>query len=271
MARPGPFPGMDPWLESRWAGVHHLLISFIQRQLNPQLRAIGLVARIDERVYVESTEGWSRVVRPDVHVVRSPVAPKAGGVSTDGGVALLDEPYVIALPSESPTVDFVEIVDAADQSKVITAIEVLSPTNKIDPRARREYRSKRDAYHAAGVNTVEVDLLRDGDPLTDVTLDRVPANLRAPYAVWVYRAYGPRGPQMEYYPAALRSPLPRFAVPLRETDADARLDLQAALDAAYDQGSYDLTDYNHPPAPPLGEEDAVWAAEQVAAWRAMIS
>lgn len=259
---------MDPWLESRWSGVHHLLITMIQGQLNPQLRAIGLVARIDERVYVEALEGWGRGVRPDVYVVRSPIPPpRSSGAAAATETVVLDEPFVIRALDESTTVGFIEIVDPADQAKVVTAVEVISPTNKIDPRARRQYLQKREEYWAAGVGTVEVDLLRDGDPLSDVPLHRVPAALRTPYTVWVRRGSPAGGLQVEYYPCPLRGRLPRVGVPLRHTDADAKLDLQAAFEAAYAQGSYDLTDYDRPPDPPLSPDDAAWARERIDAWR----
>lgn len=262
---------MDPWLESRWAGIHHLLITMIQGQLNPPLRALGLVARIDERVYVESVEGRGRGVRPRVFVVRSPVSPWRATPPVTGGLAtaaVVDEPIVLRVPDEPPTVGFVEILDAADQARVITAIEVLSPTNKIDPRARREYLRKHEEYRAADVSTVEIDLLRDGDPLIDVWPDLVPAELRTPYAVCVRRGWEAVRFEAEYYPVPLRSRLPRIRVPLRESDADARLDLGAALDAAYEQGSYDLTDYERPPEPPLNPADVAWARERIIAWRA---
>jgi hypothetical protein len=115
---------------------------------------------------------------------------------------------------------------------------------------------------------VEIDLLRSGEPLAEVTLDRVPPHLRTPYAAWVRRATGADSPRLEYYGIPLRQRLPRLRVPLRAMDADVRLDLQAAFDAAYEQGSYDLTDYDRPPEPPLAPDDDAWAQEQIAIWRA---
>jgi hypothetical protein len=51
----------------------------------------------------------------------------------------------------------------------------------------------------------------------------------------------------------LDQPLPTIPVPLRPPDADAVLDLQAALAAVYDEAGYDLSiDYTlTPPPPPL--------------------
>jgi hypothetical protein len=49
-------------------------------------------------------------------------------------------------------------------------------------------------------------------------------------------------------------------VPLRQTDADVSLDLQALLERCYDNGGYqnDL-DYEAQPDPPLESDDAAWA------------
>jgi len=64
---------MDPWLERRWSGFHLLLISHVQNQINRQVRSLGLVARADERVYIESLEGIGRSMKPDVYVaIRRP-------------------------------------------------------------------------------------------------------------------------------------------------------------------------------------------------------
>lgn len=34
---PGPFPGMDPWLESHWGDVHHSLVQYARDELQPLL------------------------------------------------------------------------------------------------------------------------------------------------------------------------------------------------------------------------------------------
>jgi hypothetical protein len=49
-------------------------------------------------------------------------------------------------------------------------------------------------------------------------------------------------------------------IPLRETDEDIRLDLQAIVEQAYRKGRYHLTiNYRRPPEPPLTGADARWA------------
>ena len=63
----------------------------------------------------------------------------------------------------------------------------------------------------------------------------------------------------EYYPISLQSKLPTIQVPLRPTDRDAPLDLQALLEQCYANGGYDDIDYNREPEPPLPPAAARWA------------
>ena len=59
----------------------------------------------------------------------------------------------------------------------------------------------------------------------------------------------------ELYPIKFWDQLPVIGVPLREEDDDAQVDLQAALDQAYEGGGYETTDYSEPLNPPLSPED----------------
>lgn len=265
MTRRGPFPGMDPWLESRWAHIHHSLVGLASDSLNDQLPD-DLLARIDERVYVGYTDGESRHILPDVAVLQTEGFPRTGG----GGLAMatVDEPVMLSLKDELPTEGYIEIVEARDESKIITAIEVLSPTNKLQSGPRREYRQKRREYHHAGVSVVEIDLLRCGKHLIDVPKDKIPERIRTPYKVCVRRSWSRNERAVEYYPIPLRSRLPRIRIPLRPTDPDAALDLQALLDNAYIRGRYDRTDYSRLLDPPLSDDDFSWAMDQVNVWKA---
>ena len=62
------------------------------------------------------------------------------------------------------------------------------------------------------------------------------------------------------YRVPLRKRLPIIRVPLRPGDSDAKLDLQSLINAAYENGGYDDTDYRLEPEPPFLPEDAEWAA-----------
>lgn len=63
------------------------------------------------------------------------------------------------------------------------------------------------------------------------------------------------------WPLGLRQNLPIIPVPLRAPDADAQLDLQAALHDIYDRARYRTYIYDGLPVPPLAPEDEVWARE----------
>jgi len=63
----------------------------------------------------------------------------------------------------------------------------------------------------------------------------------------------------EMYPLRLAEPLPAIRIPLRQTDADVTLNLQALIDQCYENGGYDTIDYHQPPLPPLDPDGAAWA------------
>ena len=58
----------------------------------------------------------------------------------------------------------------------------------------------------------------------------------------------------------LRTRLPVIRLPLRSTDPDVPLDLQAVIEQCYRNGGYDEDiDYRVEPDPPLDVADAHWA------------
>ena len=66
---------------------------------------------------------------------------------------------------------------------------------------------------------------------------------------------------MEAYRVPLREPLPTINIPLRENDADVRLNLQALIELTYENAGYDDINYARPPLPRLEGDDARWAEE----------
>lgn len=271
MNRRGPFPGMDPWLERRWGDIQHSLIGFARDSLNDQLPE-DLIARIDERIYVGYIDGGARQIIPDVSVLEmrssQRTEPREGTMGRGGvAVALVDEPIVFSLKDDLPAEGFIEIVEAKGNQKIITAIEVFSPTNKLQSGPRRDYLQKRREYHRAGVSVLEIDLLRQGRHLIDIPLTAISGALQTTYKVCVRRGWRRMAQEAEYYPIFLRSRLPRIRVPLRPTDSDATLDLQSLLDDAYVRGRYDRTDYTQLPFPPLNDEDMTWALQQIKQWQ----
>jgi len=198
----------------------------------------------------ELPEGDRRLLgRPDVFVVeRSP--DKAADLKTS--VAALSAPaQAQLLPLTITERDgFIEIQDALDRTRV-TAIELLSPSNKTPGSDRTQYLAKRDRYLETGVNLVEIDLLRGGPRLP---LHPPP---KGDYCVMVSRAVD--RPNVGVWPIQLRETLPTIPIPLRGSGATARLDLQAALHRVYDAAGYGDYIYDAESEPLLSEEDQNWA------------
>ena len=76
------------------------------------------------------------------------------------------------------------------------------------------------------------------------------------------RAWTPS--KAEVYSCPLRQRLPTVKAPLRPSDPDAMLDLQALIEQCYRRGRYegDLN-YAAEPEPPLAGVDAPWADEML--------
>jgi hypothetical protein len=246
-----PFPGMDPYLEQHWGDVHHNLITFAQGLLNEHLPR-DLRARVQERVLVE-LPSEERVYYPDVRVVEHE-RPGRGTAVAPSGVTLAEPLEVPFLEPE--TQGFLEIVETRPERRVITVLEILSPSNKYAGTGRDLYRRKQRDLAEGSISLVEIDLLRAGPHVLQVPLAQYPASYRTPYKVCVHRGWKASA---EIYPLPLREPLPAIRVPLRETDADAPLDLQALLAQVYRHGRYDDIDYTVPPVPPLDADDDAWA------------
>jgi hypothetical protein len=255
---PSPFPGMDPYLErpELWKECHTALIYLIHAQLNARLPD-GYAASTDIHVWLQEADGESRRVRrePDVFVSELSAGPAA--VTVESAVKLA--PAEIRLPIvQRRGSRFVTIYDKAD-NRVITAIEVLSPANKVSGPDRDAYLTKRDDYFLAQVNLVEIDLLRAGvrPPLGD--------QAPAPFDYYVMVCRHSEFPRAGFWPLGVRDPLPPVPVPLKSSDPDCSLDVRACLDRGYDEGRWARkVRYDLPPEPPLAGADATWALELLA-------
>lgn len=244
---PTPFPGMNPWLEHPgiWHGFHHLYIARLCRQIAGQV-APRYVVDIDDDVYIhdESGDAVGRF-RPDVGVSREEDSPRLGREAS-----AIHAPTLLELPREDvERIPYLKILDGEGR-EVVTVVELLSPTNKRRGENRTSYLAKRRAILAGDVNLVEIDLLRAHPPM--------PPD-RTPYAYSVVVVRRGRASVAEFWPIGLRDPLPVVPIPLRPGDVDARVDLKAALDGAYDDAAYESRVYKKPPDPPLSPEDEAWA------------
>jgi hypothetical protein len=266
-AKPSPFPGMDPWIEPVWRPFHNDYVGFLRRQLAAQLPD-DLYAQTEADVFVIDRGTRRSAYHPDVATFDRGGDPTPTATAGQPLVAtsVVDTPIVARVRRRPEIVRHIAVREPRQGHRLVTAVELFSPTNKGDPRERAAYRDKRDAYLRASANVVEVDLRRGGENLMDLEPADLPAEDTTAYRVCVRFANPDIGDRAEYYPIPLRSRLPRVAVPLRSGDADVTLDLQQAFADVYAVGRYDLQlDYARPPAPPLSPADAAWAAERIAA------
>jgi Protein of unknown function (DUF4058) len=163
---PSPFPGMDPYLEAPtiWPDLHDRLATEISAELN-QILPGAYYARIEMRPEVGIVEDQSsnrRRIVPDVAVVRRPK------VLASEAVAVIERPrrelsvaLEVEFRDEPVRHHFVEIRDVS-QHRLVTLIEILSPSNKRPGPDRDSYARKQREVLDSDASLVEIDLLRDG-------------------------------------------------------------------------------------------------------------
>jgi Protein of unknown function (DUF4058) len=254
---PSPFPGMDPYLEvpAVWSDFHLTLIVTMRAELNKRLPD-RYFAAADRHVRVEETEAETQIVlgKPDVYVTEENEPEKSPPA---GSVTMVAAPRTVILPlRERKGKPYLRIVDYRNK-RLVTAIELLSPGNKTPGPSRDAYLAKRDDYPAAGVNLVEIDLLRGGE--------RLPLGRRKlplfDYYLLTCRAV--ELPCAGFWPMTVRDAFPPMRVPL-DPGEDVELPIRACLDRAYDEGRYAREiDYTEAPVSPLRKADVAWARKLV--------
>ncbi len=141
---PSPFPGMDPFLEAHWGDVHTTLSTYIRNEIQNQLPN-DLIARIEESVSLEVFDDDhpdSKLSRkyPDVGVFETDVH---GGTSAfSAGNVAVAEPIMTLSRFAKRTQRSVHIYDPSRKMKLVTAIEVISPGNKIVAKNRDTHRDR---------------------------------------------------------------------------------------------------------------------------------
>jgi hypothetical protein len=252
--RKSPFPGMDPYLEGPlWSGFHFRAISKALDALDNQLAPRGYFVTPGERMWVTRSD---RGVYPDIGVsrLRRPSARRGA----DLAVLEADEPYFIEPQETEVREPFIEIL-SAEGERLVTGIELVSPSNKLDSEGRELYQKKHQETRSAGVHLVEIDLTRRGTHVLDVPEMMLGQLPRWDYLVNIGRRSSDR---YEVYPVRIRARLPSIRIPLQEGDEDAVLDLQSVFDQAYRSGLYlERIDYRKDPPHPLADDDSAWARQ----------
>ena len=266
---PSPFPGMDPFLEHPYffPGLHGAMHFCIREALQARLPA-PYFAEINERIWVETS---ARHVEPDTTVIHAGIGAGRSdeGRFDAGGIALATrtQPLVFEVTDDERTEMEVEIrTRLGEEERLVTAIEVLSPTNKTPGEKGRElYLEKQREVLGGPVHLVEIDLLRGGDHTTPMSLERLHQKAGPfDYHVSVHRYH--QSGLFFIYPWKLADPLPEIAVPLLPGDGDVALDLAAVFARSYDTGPYRRR-VRYDPArlvPPLGIEEVAWVKQMLA-------
>jgi hypothetical protein len=250
-----PFPGMDPYLESRqlWRDVHHALIVAMRDTLAAQVAPDYYVA-VEEEIYLVEPQRATLVGEPDVLVAdpahRLPQRP--GGAAT----AVLEGARPVALPQPEEVREGYLEVRAVESHEVVTTIELLSRTNKCREDGRRQYERKRETVLGSRTSLVEIDLLREGRPMAMMPPPE------SDYRILIARGW--EYPGAWVYDFGVREMIPTVLVPLRPEEPGASLSLKTVLDGVYERARYDLRiNYSLPPEPPFVAADAAWAEGQL--------
>jgi len=254
---PSPFPGMNPYLEQAdvWEDFHNDFIVRCREALNGQVGP-NYIVKVETRLYVHELSEEERKFFGKADVGLS-ITGTSRSTQGENSSATLPAPTELRLA----TVDvekqaWIDIRDRHDR-RVVTSLELLSPSNKKQGPDRDDYLRKRNLLLISPIHFVEIDLRRGG---------RRPSPPEIPpcdyYALVSRREDRPR---MGLWPIALRETLPTVPIPLSAPDPDARLDLQTVLHEVYDLAGYGKYVYSETPDPPLGPEDAEWAKAILAA------
>ena len=254
---PSPFPGMDPYIESSgaWGDFHNSFLMYVKESLQKTLTPNYLV-RVQERIAsITLPDGERKPWIPDVNVSASGDYSPAKSLSPSM-VATLEAVELEHIYVEPEKETYLEITHARDR-KLVTVIELLSPSNKVNP-GQVFYQAKREALLAQYVHIVEIDLLIRGNRLA--MKKKLPPG---DYFVVISRA------EKRFMGAVsgwnVRQPFPTIPIPLLSPDPDRQLDLGLVFNRVYDLGDYGLgIDYTADPPSFLRPEDQEWARGIVA-------
>jgi hypothetical protein len=260
-----PFPGMDPFIEASglWEDFHAALIADIKNALSLSVPE-RYVVRFGERSYVVlvDTEGRQRhhPFLPDVRIN----APNRPTLRAGSGMAVAEPAAESGPLLMTPFIEqqfreaFVDVYDTDPEFRLVTSIEVLSPSNKRRGSTGWElYLRKRQSLLLGSVHLVEIDFLRGGErmPMAEPWPD-------SPYTVLAYRTGVV--PQCRVWRVGFRQPVPAVEIPLASPDPDVALAIQPMIDTIYARSRYYRNiDYSRPPTPPLSPEDATWLEQQL--------
>lgn len=254
--RYSPFPGMDPYLEPPefWQDVHNSLMFVFREKLTPILQP-NYTAELETEIIIdqilpEDKTNYPKAYRPDVSIIRQTEQEKRGGVSLAEPTISSPTTLELSIPMETEVRMVSLKIRHRESRKIVTAIELLSPINKRPGKNRDKYLQKRLDYIEAEIKLVELDLLRK--------YERMPFEQELPKMSYLVNS-AKRLRQFEAWAIHLHHKLPVIPIYLLKPDPPVRLDIQDALDTAYERARYDLRiDYTKLPEQPLTDEEEKW-------------
>lgn len=251
---------MDPFIEAQpglWKDFHDDLVNELKRSIAAKLPD-HYVVRTSERSFVELIDSENimrRAMEPDVVISEVELKVRQSEPTPyQSGVAIAEiEPVTMQplLEVESKEV-FLEIFELYPERRLVTGIEILSPSNKRrGSEGWDQYDRKRQAMLRGFVNFVEIDLLREGE--------RLPMSGTWPHSPYYLLVSRKRHfPSCKVWPAGSLQPLPPIPIPLSAPDADIILDVQPLVDEIYSRARYYLDiNYKQTPAS-LDPAEAAW-------------
>jgi len=224
--------------------------SYLNQVLPP-----GFAAVYEERVILLPA-GQSIV--PDTTITQSLAALPAS--KSSASTAVLDNPRVhglVTMEWEEVSDDYIEVVTTDREQRVVTVIEVLSPSNKATGEDHEKYKSKQAKILASDTNLLEIDLLRQGRYTV-----AIPETLMQKFGRWygvvsLHRAF--RHQEYEYWLCRMSEPLPPVTVPLTPGVPEIVCDIQKMYQRLYNDGRFaQRIDYALLPSVPLTEEEKAW-------------
>lgn len=245
---PSPFPGMNPYLEQSydWQDFHTEFNTAMRRALSREVGPNYFV-KVEVRLVLHKLSASERrfVGTADIGV------GNRREQLTSVGTATVAAPIRLQLPAlEYEKERYLEILDLKDR-RVVTVIELLSPSNKRAGSDRKKYLAKRKQMLRSKVNFVEIDLRRGGKRPSSPDLP--------PCDYYVLVSRHEDRPMIDCWPFGIRDSLPVIPIPLASPDLPVMLDLKKVLDQTYDDADYGKYIYLEAPEPPLSPEDDAWA------------
>ncbi|MGL6074750.1 MAG: DUF4058 family protein [Fimbriiglobus sp.] len=197
---PSPLLGMDPYLEdvAHWTSFQTQFMNTLYQTILPSL-VDRYRAKVTLREYTTELALFTSVIR-EPH----------------------SEPYL-------------EITSRQD-GRLVTLVELVSLANKTIPSSRSAYHETRNHATSVRANTVEIDLITQGQPTLDFARDGLPVHDQT---ISIARGSSPE--RFEIYTSCFLQRLPKFRLPLAQDDKDIIVDLQTLYARTYELGGFEMS------------------------------